>query len=48
MKVHVTKLMKRVLSNPKSCEELQQALVNPSKTVTIDGKIYSLEQVKGV
>lgn len=42
MKVHITKLMQKILNDPSSTKQLQKALVDPTQLIEIDGKTYEL------
>jgi hypothetical protein len=48
MKVHITKLMQKILNNPKSSKQLQKALVDSNQLIEIEGKTYELVSVKDV
>jgi phosphatidylserine decarboxylase len=45
MKVPLTPLMKKLLQDKEASEQLQQALIDHNKTITVDGKSYKLESI---
>lgn len=45
MRVYPTRLMKQLLKDPLSKQQLQKALVDPSQTVTVNGVEYELYSV---
>lgn len=45
MKLPLTPLMKKLLQDKEASKQLQQTIINPSKTITFDGKAYKLESI---
>ena len=46
MKVELTKLTRDILKDPEARKQLAAAIANPSLTVTLKGKTYTLESIR--